>query len=106
MYAEEGQPDYGDKYLYRGIINVDGADYDYWQKWDQWNGSDGGVNIQGGDEYVYATTQRIVSNPEAYRVIIETENIYRPGKGVIYRMIDEWNNDVPYDFKNIMYNGS
>ena len=28
------------------------------------------------------------------------------GKGVIYRMIDEWNNDAPYDFKNIMYNGS
>ena len=24
------------------------------------------------------------------------------GKGVIYRMIDEWNNDVPYDFKNII----
>ena len=23
--------------------------------------------------------------------------------GVIYRMIDEFNNDVPYDFKNIMY---
>ena len=29
----------------------------------------------------------------------DTEN----GKGVIYRMIDEWNNDIPYDFKNIMY---
>jgi hypothetical protein len=25
------------------------------------------------------------------------------GKGVIYRMIDEWNNDCPYDFKNIIY---
>ncbi len=25
------------------------------------------------------------------------------GKGVIYRMIDEFNNDVPYDFKNIIY---
>lgn len=25
------------------------------------------------------------------------------GKGVIYRMIDEWNNDYPYDFKNIQY---
>lgn len=25
------------------------------------------------------------------------------GKGVIYRMIDEWNNDCPYDFKNIMF---
>ena len=24
------------------------------------------------------------------------------GKGVIYRMIDEFNNDVPYDFKNIL----
>lgn len=25
------------------------------------------------------------------------------GKGVIYRMIDEFNNDIPYDFKNILY---
>jgi len=25
------------------------------------------------------------------------------GKGVIYRMVDEFNNDVPYDFKNIQY---
>lgn len=25
------------------------------------------------------------------------------GKGVIYRMIDEWGNDCPYDFKNILF---
>ena len=25
------------------------------------------------------------------------------GKGVIYRIIDEWNNDCPYDFKNIQF---
>ena len=25
------------------------------------------------------------------------------GTGVIYRMIDEWNNDIPYDFKNILF---
>ena len=25
------------------------------------------------------------------------------GKGVIYRMIDEWGNDVPFDFKNIQF---
>lgn len=25
------------------------------------------------------------------------------GKGVIYRMIDEWGNDCPYDFKNIQF---
>lgn len=30
---------------------------------------------------------------------IDTEN----GKGVIYRMIDERNNDVPYDFKNVQF---
>lgn len=26
-----------------------------------------------------------------------------PGRGVIYRMIDEWGNDCPYDFKNIQF---
>ena len=26
------------------------------------------------------------------------------GRGIIYRMIDEWNNDCPYDFKNIKFN--
>lgn len=25
------------------------------------------------------------------------------GKGVIYRMIDEWDNDCPYDFKNMLF---
>lgn len=25
------------------------------------------------------------------------------GKGVIYRMVDEYNNDLPYDFKNIVF---
>ncbi|MBR0195292.1 MAG: hypothetical protein IJQ32_03490 [Paludibacteraceae bacterium] len=29
----------------------------------------------------------------------DTEN----GKGVIWRMIDEWQNDCPYDFKNVQY---
>ena len=102
-YEEDGHPDYDDKYLYRGVINVDGSEYDYWQKWDVMNGD---IDVMGVGDYVYATTQRIVSNPEAYSATIETEDIYGPGKGVIYRMIDEWNNDVPYDFKNIQYNGS
>jgi hypothetical protein len=25
------------------------------------------------------------------------------GKGVVYRMIDEWDNDLPYDFKNMLF---
>lgn len=28
------------------------------------------------------------------------------GKGVVYRLIDEFNNDVPYDFKGIEYGGA
>lgn len=28
------------------------------------------------------------------------------GKGVVYRMIDEWQNDCPYDFKNIQFDTS
>ena len=31
------------------------------------------------------------------------DNISVNGKGVIYRMIDEFNNDCPYDFKNIQF---
>lgn len=44
--------------------------------------------------------------------VIGTVNSFTPGyegtglpngRGVIYRLIDEWGNDVPYDFKNIQY---
>ena len=35
---------------------------------------------------------------------IDTEGTGLPnGRGVIYRLIDEWNNDVGYDFKNIQF---
>lgn len=34
------------------------------------------------------------------QVLIQEVN---PGRGAIYRMIDEFNNDCPYDFKNLMY---
>ena len=104
LYEEEGQPDYDDKYLYRGVITVDGTDYDYWQKWDANNES---ISIADTGDYVYATTARIVSNPEAYSFettneTIETVIQLNP-KGIIYRMIDEFNNDCPYDFKNIQF---
>lgn len=33
----------------------------------------------------------------------DVENLLSFGKGVIYRMIDEFNNDVAYDFKNIQF---
>ena len=39
----------------------------------------------------YATEYTIIDVPE------------ESGKGVIYKMIDEFNNEAPYDFKNILY---
>lgn len=48
----------------------------------------------------------VVEDSEGYIAITSGISIYgipQPGKGVIYRMIDEWNNDCPYDFKNIIY---
>ena len=44
------------------------------------------------DGYVYNEAERSIG-----RYSIQN------GKGVIYRMIDEWNNDIPYDFKNIQF---
>lgn len=40
----------------------------------------------------------IVNNSEKYKWIGKSN-----GTGVIYRLIDEWGNDCPYDFKNIMF---
>jgi hypothetical protein len=34
--------------------------------------------------------------------ILNTQN-KEDGKGIIYKMIDEWGNEASYDFKNIMY---
>jgi len=50
-------------------------------------------------------------NPEAWQIWYSFENDTNKfswadnenGKGVIYRMIDEWNNDCPYDFKGIQF---
>ena len=90
IYNEEGTVDTYDKFYYRGVIEVAGIEYDYWQKYD--------VNRSGyilGDRGTqFVLTERIVEGN-----IIESQN----GKGIIYRMIDEYGNDCPYDFKNIMF---
>lgn len=41
-----------------------------------------------------------------YRLDNDTDNFswaYSSGKGIIYYMKDEWNNECPYDFKNIKF---
>lgn len=61
--------------------------------------------LHDGDEYfagskleAWKLKYTIDNDPERF-VWADEEN----GKGVIYQMIDEWNNECPYDFKNIMF---
>ena len=77
--------------------------------------------ISGREEvWVYETeqgTKFTAANPEVGDKIYDDEslsNIFQTitdteteeteeGKGVVYGMKDEWNNECPYDFKNIMF---
>ena len=53
---------------------------------------DGAQIFLAADQTIYNETE----DPIGYYNVIN-------GKGVIYRMIDEFNNDLPYDFKNIQF---
>lgn len=76
------------------------------------------TNVGGIDWYVMEHTKKRVfcktSVPDANTIFYDaifgkevdavlTYDSISVGKGIIYRMIDEFNNDIPYDFKNIMY---
>lgn len=58
--------------------------------------SSAGVSMSGNNMYFYDYSPRIDR-------VLSTES-KGDGRGVIYRMIDEFGNDCPYDFKNIVYN--
>ena len=89
--AEEGI-DYGDKFFYWGTENVDGITYDKWKKYEIDNNN---WEIDTG-EIVYLLTPQITNG--------EVISSYKyNGKGVIYYMKDEYNNECPYDFKNIQF---
>ena len=61
----------------------------------------------GGDTYIWVPMVNDFSRSVDRNVTFYTpahEGTGLPnGRGVIYRLIDEWNNDVPYDFKNIQF---
>ena len=79
-----------------------------------------GSYISGGQTYyqtVYTDTLDLSTSMQLYKYnsssgsmsamssysISEVVTPRAGGKGVIYRMIDEFNNDCPYDFKNILF---
>ena len=85
------------RYYYRGVVSVDGSDFDCWQKC---NVDNEGYELGEGETHkYYFLTNKIVDGDVTFT---ETEKTYG-GKGVIYNMIDEYGNECPYDFKNIKF---
>lgn len=61
-------------------------------------------NPQVGDTTsVYGIIEQGILIPQPMLIVSVNEPSENEGFGVIYRMIDEQNNDVPYDFKNIQF---
>lgn len=60
------------------------------------------ATLKAGDNIYYSTTAGLTVPTSVYTDQTSITRITRP-TGVIYRMIDEWNNDCPYDFKNILF---
>ena len=73
-------------YHYKGVYNVDGKEYDGWAQLVIKDDGSRNYAVDKDGNYIYILTERTAI-----------------GKGVIYRMIDEYGNDCPYDFKNIKF---
>ena len=91
-------------------LTIDGVTEDVVLKYATQLGSTSWYYFKHTNDTVYTTSSMPDNNTTFYTGINGSEitvdltydNILI-GKGVIYRMIDEWNNDCPYDFKNIRF---
>ena len=85
-----------------GKYEYDGTEYHKWE-----------ATAEGELVYILTETDSpkegdlalmyVVGEDETIEVDILSAFTEENGKGVIYRMIDEYENSVPYDFKNIMF---
>ena len=111
-------PDYEDPFYFIGKREVDGDIYDVWRKI-----SIGSEDMHwDGERKHYVYTEVITIGDYYEEAVIDETNISawqvkycldndtnrfnwasRNGKGVIYWMKDEYNNECPYDFKNLKY---
>ena len=108
---------YGNIYVYNGNETIEGIDYRVFRSTNnRYNTYDDGTwgyvtnyhenrteNIYEHDGIYYQMDLKYDILPDDQYGIVERRNT--KGKGVIYRMIDEYNNDVPFDFKNIRVKG-
>lgn len=91
-------------YIYTGEV---------WQQYGQYTFcsiSYDGTSWTRGTDYIYSPTLNITSNTTFYTLNGTFQSIGQlgvdaviNGKGVIYYMKDEFGNECPYDFKNIVY---
>lgn len=113
-------PDYDDAYFYEGTYDLDGDEYDMWSKY-EFNGDEWVFQMQ------YALTPIVVEDGELIvspipetKIVPVNMNAWElkycldndkdlfdwaetDGKGVIYWLKDEFGNEAPYDFKNVMF---
>ena len=119
-YLEEA--DYGDEFWYVGKYDIDGITYDRWLK-KELDDVENKYNFTDGIVRKYVLTNEIVDNDVTLiksssvnmnawelKYCLDNDNsrfvwadITETGRGVIYYMKDEYGNECPYDFKNIMF---
>ena len=115
-------PDYDDAYFYEGTYDLDGDEYDMWGKYEYDHDNEKWVFLQQ-----YALTPIVVEDgklitspiPET-KIVPVNMNAWElkycldndkklfnwaetDGKGVIYYLKDEFGNEAPYDFKNVLF---
>ena len=82
---------------------IDGVTYYYWNYTGySYMTSKNPASLIVGDSIYYNTSEANTTPASVYQNQSTITYIEKP-TGVIYRMIDEWNNDCPYDFKNIQF---
>ena len=120
---EYGQPDYMDEFYYVGRETIDRVPYDKWRKitddqdgiltWDSTGRAYLYTNVIVEDTnlpQISGISSNVANIPAwelKYCLDNDTERFAwaddEQGKGIIYYMKDEWNNECPYDFKNIQF---
>jgi peptidoglycan hydrolase CwlO-like protein len=107
-------PDYGYNDLTENNVSLlgdDGFYVPYISTYDNMvDGNETQISISIRKEFNRNYFKNLGCNLSAWKIWYSLDNSDRfawadveNGKGVIYRMIDEWGNDCPYDFKNIQF---
>lgn len=116
------EPDYDDRFYYEGTYDLDGDEYDMWGKYEYDQDNEKWVFLQQ-----YALTPIVVEDGEFIvspipetKIVPVNMNAWElkycldndkelfnwaetDGKGVIYYLKDEFGNEAPYDFKNVLF---